>query len=53
MQIGPDTVSRAGPPSLRDARELGRRGRRYVETEEKGETPVYAKAYDRFAVERS
>ena len=47
-KVGPGTVSRAGPPSIRDARELVRRGRR--EAAEKGETTAYAKAYARFGL---
>ena len=59
-KVGPGTVSRAGPPSIRDARELVRRGRRIrepiellrwdPEAAEKGETTAYAKAYARFGL---
>ena len=51
IKLGPDAITRTGPPSLRDARELF--GCFQPDTAKKGENAVYAKAYARFEQNRS
>ena len=46
LKVGPGAITRTGPPSIRDAREL------FV-TAKKGKNAVHAKTYTRFEQYRS